>query len=79
MTVNKTTEEIIKELKDGKYWSIATSMYEEYFWYKDGEFHSSMENGVHYPKEKKTSEESVRKSFARALADPEHYDVWNGF
>ena len=79
MTTNKTVEEILKELEDGKYWSIATSMYEEYFWCKDGEFHSSMENGYHDPKEKIFTKERVMSEFTRALADPEHYDVWNGF
>ena len=73
-----TAEEIIKSLKEGNYWSIACSRYEEYYWYRDGRFHSSMENGIHDPKDKVFSEDRVRGEFARALRDKENYDVWQG-
>lgn len=73
-----TAEQIIEELKAGKYYSIACSNYEEYYWYRDGKFHSSMENGIHDPKDTMMSEDRVRGEFARALMNKERYDVWEG-
>jgi len=73
-----TAEQIIDELKKGKHYSIACSYYEEYYWYRNGQFHSSMENGIDDPKDSILSEDRVRGEFARALRDKEHYDVWEG-
>ena len=73
-----TAEQIIESLKQGNYWTIACSMYEEYFWYRGGQFHSSIENGIHDPKDTPMSEDRVRGEFARALVNKDRYDVYEG-
>lgn len=70
---------IINEIKKGRTYTVACSMYEEYFWYEEGEFFKAMENGVCEPRPKKTTEEMVRKGISMALHNPEMYDGFFDF
>lgn len=78
MTIAEKIDKIIMTLKSGECYSLGCAAYEEYYWYKDGEFHSSMENGIHDPVDTVRSEEAVRRSFTTALLSPNQYDVWLG-
>lgn len=67
-------DEIIAKIKEGRDYTIACSMYEETYWYEDGNFYKSMENGIHEPKREKTNEVLVRRNVRLSLAQPEMYD-----
>lgn len=67
-------DEIINKIKEGNYYTIACSMYEEYFWYENGNYYKSVENGMNEPIPKKTTEDMVRRAVLQALTFPEMYD-----
>lgn len=71
---NKKVEEIMDRIKKGEDYTIACSMYEEYFWYKDGNWYKSMENGMNEPIPRKTTEDAVKRGVIQALMFPEMYD-----
>lgn len=79
MTIQERVNEIVSEIKEGRIYTIASSMYEEYYWYKDGEFHSSFENGRDDPKDKSTLEERIRSDITKALLSPNEYDIGPDF
>ena len=69
-------DRIIERIENGGYYTIATSMYEQYYWFEDGKFYTAMENGVHEPRSKSISEDKLRSDITRALMSPEKYDAF---
>lgn len=72
------TNYYMEKLRKGEYVTIACSMYEKYFWCRDGKFHSSMEDGLNEPVDRGISESRVRDSISYALSNPSDYDCYVG-
>ena len=68
-------DEIIKEIKEGKSFTIACSNYEQYFWFKDDAFYTSIENGYCEGAPSKKDEAYVRRNISIALHHPEEWDA----
>ena len=79
MTNKDKAMQIVKEIKEGRIYTIAGSMCEDYYWYKDGKFHTSFENGVEDSKDIYVSEERVISEILRAMADPSLFDIFPDF
>lgn len=79
MTIQEKVKEIVSEIKEGRIYTIASSWREDYYWYADGEFHSSFENGRDDPKDKGISEERIISEITKALLSPDKYDIGPDF
>ncbi len=72
--MDKTIDQIIEGIKSGKTFTVSTSMYENYYTYRNGAFCSTFENGV-VNESKEVTEEAVRKHISQALHNPNRYDA----
>jgi len=68
-------DKIIEGIKNGKHFTIATSRYEQYLWYKDGKFYSAYEDGIHNSSSVEKTEDYIRTSIQHALNRPREYDA----
>lgn len=71
-----TIEFYIEELKEGKCVTVACSMYEASFIYRDEKFLYSIENGYADPSYRECTETTVRGYLNKGLHNPEDYDVF---
>ena len=79
MTNKEKAKKIIEEIKEGRIYTIAGSICEDYYWYKDGKFHTSFEDGIADSTDKIISEERVISDILRAMADPSLFDICPDF
>lgn len=68
-------DKIINKIKNGKVLTISCSSYEEMFYFRNGKFMSTFDNGL-ICEARERSESTVRSAISRAQHDPDGYDMF---
>jgi hypothetical protein len=68
-------DKIINKIKNGKVLTISCSSYEELFYFRNGKFMSTFDNGL-ICEARERSESTVRSAISRAQHDPDGYDMF---
>ena len=71
-----TIEKYLSDIRNGKCVTVACSMYEASFIYRNDEFLYSIENGYGDPSWRKCTESTVCGYINKGLHNPEDYDVF---